>query len=213
MLRNDLQTKELIKASRVLLAASLLVALPVFAATGSSGTSSNVQSLTAGTLLQNLADQIPYLTKMLTAIAYVTGMYLVIMGTIQLKHFGESRTMMSREHGLTGPIAYLVTGAALLYVPTSVQVGMSTFWTNPNPYGYNEGPDNQWTTFINDCYLIVQLVGTIAFIRGLIVLSTIGSSQHGTFAKGMTLLVGGVLCINIYQFVQVILVTLGIEPS
>ncbi len=192
-----------------------LVALPAFSQ-GNQGSSlpsisTQVTSLNAESVLTNIAQQMPNLMRMVTAFAYVMGMYFIFAGVMKLKHFGESRTMMSQEHSLAGPIAYIAVGAMLLYLPTSVNVGMSTFWTNPNPYGYAQQAD-QWTQVINDCFLVIQFIGTIAFIRGLVLLSHMGGSgQQQSFAKGITHIIGGILCINIYQFVQVILMTIGIQ--
>lgn len=166
----------------------------------------------AGTMLANIARQLPALTAMVSAIFYVVGFYFVIMGLIKLKHFGESRTMMSQEHSLKGPIVLLTVGTLMIYVPTAVNVGISTFWTDPNPYGYLQNTD-EWSQIINICYMIVQFVGVIAFFRGLMILTQLGghSSSPGTFGKGLTHIIGGIFCINIYQFIQVIMATLGIQ--
>ncbi len=165
----------------------------------------------AQTMLQNIAQQVPELMKMVTAFGFVIGMYMIISGIMKLKHVGESRTMMSHEHSVFGPILMISMGAMLLYLPTAVQVGMATFWTDPNPYSYLQQKD-QFTEFLSDAFIIVQLVGVIAFIRGLIILSKgSGQSHQSMFAKGLTHIIGGIFCINIFQFVQVILATLGIE--
>jgi|SRR5579885_530371 hypothetical protein len=174
----------------------------------------NVTSVSAETMLTNIAQSVPSLMAMVTAIAYVLGMVLIIRGIVKLKHVGEMRTQMSHEHHITGPLVQITVGALLLYLPTAVNVGMSTFWTNPNPYGYLQQQD-QWTQFINDCFLVVQFIGTIAFIRGLVILSHLGSGgghQQG-LSRGLTHIIGGIFCINIYQFIQVILITLGIQIS
>lgn len=207
MLLNLLQNKSLLKTFRfLLLFIATIWVLPVYAQ------EIKVTSLSAQDMLVNIASQIPNLMKLLTAIAYVMGMFFIFNGLLKLKHYGEQRTMMSQEHNLAGPILLITIGVLLLYLPTSVQVGVSTFWTEPNPYGYLKEED-QWAQFFNICYLIVQFVGTIAFIRGLVILSQL--SQHsggqGAFGKGLTHIIGGIFCINIYQFVQVILVTLGIS--
>jgi hypothetical protein len=151
--------------------------------------------------------------RLITAFAYVIGLYFMIHGIILLKHAGEMRTQMSHEHHLTKPIAFLAVGGLLTYLPSTVQVGLSTFWTDPNPYGYLQMQD-QWFQFLNVCFLIIQFIGVLAFIRGLVLLKDIGGhgGQQSSFAKGLTHIVGGILCINIYQFVQVILITLGIQP-
>jgi len=164
-------------------------------------------------MLANFAKQVPNLMSMVTAIAYVLGMILIIRGILQLKHLGESRTMMSQEHSLMGPMLYLGVGTFLLYLPSAVQIGMNTFWTNPCPYCYPIDQD-QWSKFLSVCYTVVQLFGVIAFIRGLIILTHLGGrggAGHDTLSKGITYIVGGIFCINIYGFVQVVFFTLGVQ--
>ena len=202
----------------------IMVALPVFAQSSNSATppptisGSNVinalGNLSAGQMLTNIANQIPNLMRLVTAIAYVLGMIFIFIAVLKMKHLGESRTMMSREHSIMGPIIYLVIGAMLLYLPSAVQMSTSTFWGTPNPIGYLTGTD-QWTQFLNDCFSVVQLFGTIAFIRGLVILSHLGGGGGGqkNLSQGLTHIIGGILCINIYQFVRVILFTLGIQTS
>jgi len=174
----------------------------------------SAQNLSASTMLENLFTQIPALMQLVTAVAYVMGMYFIFYGIGLLKQYGESRTMMSHQHTLKGPIIFIVIGTALLYLPSSVQIGLTTFWSTPNPYGYLD-QNSQWTSFIQACFTIIQLVGTIAFIRGLVIFTQLGGhgGHHpGAFAKGLTHVIGGILCINIYQFVQVIIQTFGL-PS
>jgi hypothetical protein len=166
----------------------------------------------AQTMLVNIGEQIPNLMRLITAVAYVMGLYCIIHGVILMKHLGEARTQMSHEHSISKPIAYLAVGAGLTYLPSTIQVGLSTFWVNPNPYGYLQ-MQSDWFQFINVCFLIVQFVGVLAVIRGLLLLKDIGGG-HGQGqgpAKGLTHVIGGLLCINIYQFVQVIMITLGLQ--
>jgi len=188
----------------IVLVGCLLFVLPAYAI--------DLSNISVQDTLVNVANQVPMLMKLATALAYVLGMIFVVMSVIKLRHTGEMRTMMSQEHGLAGPLIMMAVGAMLLYIPTSVQVGLSTFWSDPNPYGYLQQQD-QWAQFINDCFIIVQLVGVIAFIRGLIIWTHLGShgGGQGNFARGLTHVIGGILCINIYQFIQVIMNTLGIQ--
>lgn len=192
-----------------LILAMLFFVAPVYAQTPANP---NVSSLSAETILTNFAQSVPQLMRLVTAIAYVMGFVFIIRGIVQLKHVGEARTQMSMEHSMTGPLIKIGIGALLLYLPSSVQVGMSTFWTNPNPYGYTQEQD-QWSQFINVCFLVVQFIGTVAFIRGLVILSHLGGGhgQQGALSKGLTHIIGGVFCINIYQFIQVIMATIGIQ--
>jgi intracellular multiplication protein IcmC len=185
---------------------------PVYAAASQGSTVNVTTNLSAVDMLKNIFKQIPYLMRLVTAVSYVMGMYFIFVGIFKLKQYGESRTMMSQDHQLKGPLIFITVGAMLLYLPTSVQVGMSSFWAEPNPYGYLQQTD-EWSQFINGCYTIVQLFGVIAFIRGMVILSHLGGhgGQPGTLGKGLTHIIGGIFCINVYQFVQIVMLTLGIQ--
>lgn len=169
-------------------------------------------TVTPQSVLANIRDQLPNLMRLVTAVAYVLGMVFIFNGLLKLKEYGEARTQMSREHRLSQPLIFLGVGAALLYLPTSVQVGLSTFWAEPNPYAYLDKSADPWFDVIKICFTIIQFVGVIAFIRGLVILTRLGGygGGHGELGKGLTHIIGGILCINIYQFVQVIMMTLGI---
>lgn len=163
----------------------------------------------AQTMIINLSKVMPKLTKLVTALSFVMGMGLVAKGIIGMKHIGEMRTMASRDHSLKGPLIYLFVGAALLYLPSTIQAGLSTFWANPAPYGYRTEVHGTWAELTKAVFSVIQLVGGIAFIRGLLMLSHLGEhAQQGTFGKAMAHIIGGIFCINMYQFVQVITNTL-----
>lgn len=170
-----------------------------------------VTSLSAQDMITHLAGQIPTIMRMVTAFAYVMGMMFIIMGVIKMKHLGEMRTQMSHEHSIKGPLLYIAVGAMLLYLPSSVNVGMSSFWTDPSPYDYRLNTD-EWSQFYNNIYLVIQLIGTIAFIRGLVMLTHLGGhgGQPGTFGKAMVHIIAGVFCINIYNFIHLVFSALGI---
>lgn len=164
-------------------------------------------------VLERISENIPQLMQFVSAFAYVIGIYFVIMGVMEMKHFGESRGMMSQEHGLKKPLLYLFVGAALIYLPTTIQTGLDTLWSSPNPLAYVPVTGNAWSQLIANSFLILQFIGLVAFIRGLIILTHLGGhgGQPGTFAKGMTHIIGGILCINMYDTVRMVLATLGLD--
>ena len=189
----------------------LACSLPVYAADPP-----YVTTLSAESILTNISRAVPDLMRLVTAFAYVLGMVFIFKGVVELKHMGEMRTQMSSEHHFAVPLSLLIAGTLLLYLPSAVQVGLSTFWTNPTPYGYETtgigATQDQWAEFLNTCFSIIQLFGIIAFIRGLIILSHGGGHrQGGGMGKGLTHIIAGIFCINIYQLVQVIAVTIGIQ--
>jgi hypothetical protein len=167
----------------------------------------------AGTMLINFAQAIPNLMRLVTACSYVMGYWFIFQAVMSFKEFGEARSQHSThaDH-LKTSLILLVVGTLLLFLPSSVQTGLNTFWSVPNPYGYVEATTDEWSQVIQDSYLIVQLIGTIAFIRGLVIWSTLGGqAQPGTFGRGLTFVIAGVLCINLYDFINVIEATLDIQ--
>jgi intracellular multiplication protein IcmC len=167
----------------------------------------------ASTMLENFSKVVPALMRLVTAIGYVMGFYFIIKAILELKQYGESRSAMSKENSLRGPMIFLFVGAAMIYLPSTVIASLNTFWANPSPYAYADQSASAWYSVIKAAYLVSELVGTIAFIRGLIMLTHIGGgqSQSGTFGKAMTHIVAGVLCINMYGFVNTIWNTLSIS--
>jgi len=165
-------------------------------------------------MLTNFATSVPSLMQLVTAGAYVMGMFFVVAAIMGMKHFGEMRTMASPEHSIAGPLIELCAGIALLYLPSSIQTGLSTFWTTTNPYAYVTSATDQYSIFINTCYTIFQLLGIIAFIRGILILTKLGGGrgQQGMLAKAVSHMVGGIICINMYNFIQVLETTVGWTP-
>ncbi|MDR3477930.1 MAG: hypothetical protein P4M14_07855 [Gammaproteobacteria bacterium] len=168
----------------------------------------------AGTMLQNFTETVPQLMRLVTAFAYVMGMFFIFKGIAELKQLGESRTMMSREHSINGPLILIVIGTVLLYLPSSVQVATSTFWATTVPYAYIPKATDEWSVIINDGYLIIQLIGTIAFIRGVAMLSS--AAQRGgqaSLGKALSHIIAGTLCINLEIFLNTINNTLSLGQS
>lgn len=165
------------------------------------------------TMVRSFSATAPGLMQFVTAFAYVMGMVLIIQGVLEAKHFGEARTSMSREHGgVKSVLLYLGTGSALLYLPSTVHVGLTTFWDVPTPYAYLVETKDPWEQLVQSIIMIIQLIGTIAVIRGLIILSHVGQSggQQGGIGRAITHILSGFFLINIYQFIQVILNTFGV---
>ncbi|MES2218098.1 MAG: hypothetical protein V4501_06780 [Pseudomonadota bacterium] len=168
----------------------------------------------AATMLQNLISQVPQFMQLVTATAYVMGIWFIYKGVLGLKAFGEQRNMMAQNEHLKGPLIMMAVGAALLYLPSSVQAGLTTFWGDsnfPNPYAYVPASNDDYTVLYQDAFILIQLLGTVAFIRGLLVLSALGGGGQGaSLGKGMTYIGAGVMCINLPGFLDTINGTLGI---
>jgi len=198
---------EKISIKTLLILSTIFYVLPVGAATFvPSGTPDVAQ------MLVNFSNSVPSLMRLVTALAYVMGFFFVYKGLSEFKKLGESRTMMSGEQSITGPLLHIFVGTTLIYLPSTIYVGLGTLFGNEfTPYAWKTSATDSWSLVSNSIFLIVSLVGVISFIRGLLLLNQLGGhAQPGTFAKAMTHLIAGVLCINLYGFLQVVSTTFGI---
>lgn len=168
----------------------------------------------AAEMVVNIAKAAPALMYFTTALAYVFGFWFVFHGLMLLKKYGMQRTQMSGETSLSGPLLNIFVGASLIYLPSAVQSGMSTFWTEPNPYGYSSDASDEWGVFISACFMIIQLVGVIAFMRGLMMLTKLGQGggQQAGFGRATAHIIGGIFCIDMYDFLTSLFETLGLGP-
>lgn len=164
-------------------------------------------------VLNTFSDNVPNLMRLVTSFAYVFGIYLVVKSVFALKKFAEQRTMMSGEQSLKPVMIYMFVGAVLIWLPTSIDVAMNTLWLQPAPFAYQTDDANPWAVVTNSAFLVLQLIGVIAFIRGMIIMTQLAGQggQPGTFSKAMAHIIGGILCINMYDTVRTILISFGLE--
>lgn len=171
------------------------------------------ESVNLETLIKNLATELPEVWLLVTALSYVMGFFFIVEGVMKLKKFAEQRSMMSSEASMRTPLLYLFVGAAMIYLPSTLNSGLTTFWLSPNPYGYEEQVSGEWADLYNACVIIVQLVGLIAFLRGLVILTHLGGQggQHGQFGRAMAHIIGGIFLIDLFDILQTIFATFGLE--
>lgn len=176
-------------------------------------TASYAVSVNAAQMLMNLASVGPSFLRLITAIAWVMGMVLVIKGVIGLKELGDQRTArMDHHHSPKGAIIKIAIGSMLLYLPSTIRVGMNTFWNEPNPYAYVKDTSD-WSNLLSSAFIVIEIVGVIAVIRGLLLLANGGQGHQSNFGKAMSHIVAGILCINMYGFLQTVFNTLALSHN
>lgn len=161
-------------------------------------------------LVENIRDP---MTFMLSCIAIVMGVFIFVRGLIKATQYDPKNN--------SGPkiIASLVFGA-LFFV-----VGQSLGMLEESLFGSPEIASNSvisWATFDNldddsgrfkkaiiAALTFFQLIGMIAFIRGMLLLKTHVETGQGSMAQGITHMLGGVCSINIYLFLKVMDNTFG----
>lgn len=176
------------------------------------GSIPEASSLTVQQMIINIADTMPSLIQMCTAAAYILGLLFVLRGVYKLKEYGESRTMMASQTNVWPPIMTILVGSMFIYFPSAYQVGLQTLFhvSTPSPISY-AGSSGVSEELINAVVLIMQLVGCIAFIRGLLLLNSASGhgAQPGSYGKGITFIIGGLLAINMYGTWEVIVNTIA----
>lgn len=188
-------------SSLVIFAASMLL-------TGC-GSVPDASTLNVQQMVVNISKTMPSFLKMLSAFAYIVGFGLVMKGIYKLKEYGEMRTAMSSQTNLWSAIITLVVGSLLIFFISSYQIGIQTLFGYSSPLTYAEST-GATDELVSAVVLIMQIVGVIAFIRGILLLNNAGShnAQPGTIGKGLTFVIGGILAINIYGTWVVLINTL-----
>jgi intracellular multiplication protein IcmC len=172
----------------------------------------NASAPDAAAMLMHFTGTLPDFMRLVTASAYVLGMWTVTQGIMALKQYGEQRTQYSSHASLKAPLIQFTVGTCLLYLPSSVTIGLNTFWSDPTPYAYLQEATDQWHMTIQGGFMVVQLIGVISFIKGLLVLNKLGGAgaQHDAFSRGLTHMIAGALCMNLYDFLGAVNSTVGL---
>lgn len=168
---------------------------------------------TFDTVITNIGNNITPMLRMVTGGAYLFGFGFVFRGIFMLKAYGDQRTMMSSQANLKGALICLFVGAALIYYPTLEQILLMTAFSanSTSPLQYQTNITMNQTAYFS-LLKCVQLIGTISFIRGWIMLTHLANpSQQNSFGKAMTHIVGGLMAVNIQGTIDILKGTIGMS--
>jgi intracellular multiplication protein IcmC len=118
---------------------------------------------------------------------------------------------MSSQHSLKGPLINFLVATALIYSPQMFATLMLTSFGYSSPLQYG-GDIPGWADAGGKALIgLVQVIGVIAFIRGWLYIARLAGQggQPGTFGKGLTHIIGGILAINIIGTKEVLFGTFG----
>ena len=160
-----------------------------------------------------LIQHFQIVAEILQSISILIGVGLTLGGLLQLKKHGESRTMMSSQHSLAGPLMMLVAGSMLMILPTFIGSALLAFWGGSNPLQHHTSSTS--SSLVVAVEMFVRIVGVGAFIRGIVLLSRTGGqqSQQGTLGKALIHILGGILCVHIVGTVGLLKELLGMTTS
>lgn len=132
--------------------------------------------------------------KLLSGMGYVSGSVLMIIGLGKLKGLLQSHQQNNQE-GLGAGFAFILGGALLIYLPSSVSVFSNTFFGSANVLSYDS---STVTPLYHALIVIIQTTGLLWFVRGtflIVASSKPGDNKIGP--KGFAFLFAGILAMNI----------------
>lgn len=165
-------------------------------------------------MMNALKNAAPILNQLAFATAYVVGFWFIISAIMELKQIGQSSTMQS-QGALGKPIVKLICGVLLMYFPSTVSVGIASLWKDSQILTWTPTSSDPFAPAKAGAIALVQVVGYVAFIRGLIMLahSSDQGSQQGGVGKALMHIIGGVFAINIVATINLVQQTLGISVT
>lgn len=160
-------------------------------------------------ILYNVSQSFYEVERMTMALGYVLGIMFVVSGLFRLTKLGRQ----SRETPST-PLSFILGGAFLIYLPSSMDVLTNTLFGSSNILQYQ-------AKNIIDVYgsvkILVQASGLIWFVRGTVLMihASAPGQQHGK--KGLLFVVAGIMAVNFDFTVSTVnhifqsLITMGLQ--
>lgn len=138
------------------------------------------------------------------ASSFVIGIIIGAMALFKLKEVNDGRATIKT------PIMWTIVSAALISLPASIGT-IATTLTSKGYHGTGLLSSIQDTSglpgvaeALSGVLIFVQLLGHIAFVRGLFLLKDAGAGKDGTLGRGLTHLFGGAAAINIQTTVGIL---------
>lgn len=156
-------------------------------------------------MLSNLSQSLPSINSLVGGLSYLLGTAFCITALFKLKEaFDES----GQQQKLIVPLAYLIMGAGLFFLPSLIDSFSTTlFGTTDNVLAYSA--TNTYDVY-SSMTMLIQTIGFIWFVRGCVLLAHAsqpeqgreGSKGHGI--KGLLFIIGGLFAINIHSTVNML---------
>lgn len=144
-------------------------------------------------IIGNLSQSLLSVQAVVSGLGYLIGILFMIIAISKLKQIGDARARGSGQHKMFVPLAYFMGGAALIFLPSAVNVLSKTTFGSGNVLQYtNYNPYDVYSAM----RVIIQTAGLIWFVRGsvLLVHASEPGVQHGP--KGLAFIVAGILAMN-----------------
>lgn len=139
-------------------------------------------------MIGNISLSFLPLQKLVTSFGYILGIILFVSGLYRL-----TKIHKRSQERLAVPITLMLGGAALLYLPTSIEVLSNTFFGMTNPLGYASYDPYDINSAMR---VMIQTAGLIWFVRGSVLLIHASDPHEKHGMKGFMFLIAGIIAIN-----------------
>lgn len=145
------------------------------------------------TIFGNLSKSLYPVQHLITGFAYLLGIAFFISSITKFFKMADHRARSSSHERAFVPLMYMLMGAALIYLPSTLQTMANTAFGVGNVLTYNYSNPSD---IKNSIGLLIRTAGLVWFVRGCALLVT--ASQPGTQQgpKGLAFLVAGVFAMN-----------------
>ena len=174
-------------------------------------------SMDMANIFQNIGEQIDPIKNFLIILCYVIGVGMSVAAVMKLKKYGTRTAFMHVEMSMVGPFLQFFVGVGLFYMPYFISsLNLTLFNTDAiasSILSWTATSSDDFETYVIPILGVIQIIGIISFIRGWVMLAkaTNPGQQPGAISKGITHVIGGILAVNIYTFIEVVYQTLGLN--
>lgn len=146
------------------------------------------------TILGNLSQSLYPVQKLITGGAYLLGILFFVNAIGKLRKIADHRAQSSSNEKMLPAMFNLFMGAALIYLPSALDVMANTAFGVNNVLTYTSTANSKTVTSIMG--VMIRTAGILWFIRGcvLVVHSSAPGNEDG--AKGLAFIGAGILAMN-----------------
>ena len=171
-------------------------------------------------IMAALSKNITSLVKLIAAVSYIMGLWMIYSALYALKLYGDARTMMaSQGAGMGGPLFRMILGVFLLLFPGMVHIMVNSLWAagtgapaSITDYPILSSEMMPWSDTMHGVIDIIRVLGYISVLRGFYTLSKAAhqGSQPGMYGKGTLHIAAGIMAINVVGTINVIQHSFGL---
>lgn len=151
------------------------------------------------TMIGNVAQSLMPVQQLIVGTGYLLGILMMMAAIGRLKKIGDFRARGASNEKMFVPLAYLVAGSALIFLPSALSVVSTTAFGTDSVLQYSEYKKFE---IYGAMRILIRTVGLVWFLRGCVLLvhATAPGVQHGP--KGLAFLCAGVMAVNFDGTIQ-----------